>query len=51
MSKTDIRITLSIVMLFLAVQAVIFSAPLLLLLLVPIAFLAPSDNSTDHHPD
>ena len=49
MSKTHIRITLSIVMLFLVIEAFILSAPLLLLLLIPIVLLSPSDNSADDH--
>ena len=48
MRHRDIRIILSIVMLFIAIQAFIFSAPLLLLLMVPVVWLNPSRNSADN---
>ena len=51
MRNIDTRIILSIVMLFITIEAFIFSAPLLLLLLIPLVFLAPSKKATDNQPD
>ena len=45
MKTEDIRITLSIIMLFIGIEAFILSAPLLLLLLVPLAFMSPAESN------